>query len=275
MGPPDRGHRGARPYRREHRHLPSGEHIILTGDNIASLGGKPILGPFNVARHGAIDSFRKLATMDVDIACFERRPDRRRCRPHTARSRSSLLTRLHPRHFRLIGARQRATRSTWYAMSRPSRPEMIGTPRSSASARRRSIACGISVGERLVSELRFGIRGPGQHNSGAGSGTVRPPCRVIGQDRLDEWCLDLAGQLLATVPGTRVGRGVRNDHVVTALQVVASHDERKVAGDGSTRRFRSPVPEVPPDVVDVDDQRERMGIGIPARQVDFPTPARR
>jgi hypothetical protein len=42
----------------------------LTGDNIASLGGKAILGPFNVDRHSAIASFRRLAEMDVDIACF-------------------------------------------------------------------------------------------------------------------------------------------------------------------------------------------------------------
>ena len=29
-----------------------------------------IVGPFNVARQDAIASFRRLAEMDVDIACF-------------------------------------------------------------------------------------------------------------------------------------------------------------------------------------------------------------
>jgi glyoxylase-like metal-dependent hydrolase (beta-lactamase superfamily II) len=46
------------------------ERILLTGDNVASLGGRAILGPFNVARRDAIASFRTLAEMDVDIACF-------------------------------------------------------------------------------------------------------------------------------------------------------------------------------------------------------------
>ena len=46
------------------------ERVLLTGDNVASLGGRPILGPFNVARHKAIESFRRLARMDVEIACF-------------------------------------------------------------------------------------------------------------------------------------------------------------------------------------------------------------
>ena len=42
----------------------------MTGDNVASLGGRAILGPFNVARKDAIASFRKLAGMDVEVACF-------------------------------------------------------------------------------------------------------------------------------------------------------------------------------------------------------------
>ena len=46
------------------------ERVLLTGDNVASLGGKPILGPFNVDRQDAIASFRRLAEMDFDIACF-------------------------------------------------------------------------------------------------------------------------------------------------------------------------------------------------------------
>jgi glyoxylase-like metal-dependent hydrolase (beta-lactamase superfamily II) len=50
-------------------HLPD-DRLLFTGDNIAALASKPILGPFNVARDDAIDSFRKLARFDVDIACF-------------------------------------------------------------------------------------------------------------------------------------------------------------------------------------------------------------
>jgi glyoxylase-like metal-dependent hydrolase (beta-lactamase superfamily II) len=50
-------------------HLPD-ERVLLTGDNVASLGGRAILGPFNVVRQEAIASFRRLAEMDVDIACF-------------------------------------------------------------------------------------------------------------------------------------------------------------------------------------------------------------
>ena len=46
------------------------ERVLFTGDNVASLAGRPILGPFNVARQGAIESFRRLAQMDVEIACF-------------------------------------------------------------------------------------------------------------------------------------------------------------------------------------------------------------
>lgn len=47
-----------------------GERVLFTGDNIASVEGRPILGPFNVARHDAIASFRKLAQLNVEIACF-------------------------------------------------------------------------------------------------------------------------------------------------------------------------------------------------------------
>ena len=50
-------------------HLPD-DRVLFTGDNIASLGAKPILGPFNVAREEAIESFRKLAQLDIDVACF-------------------------------------------------------------------------------------------------------------------------------------------------------------------------------------------------------------
>lgn len=50
-------------------HLP-GERLVFTGDNIASIGRRAILGPFNVARTEAIASLRKLADLDADIACF-------------------------------------------------------------------------------------------------------------------------------------------------------------------------------------------------------------
>jgi glyoxylase-like metal-dependent hydrolase (beta-lactamase superfamily II) len=46
------------------------DRVLFTGDNIASLGAKPILGPFNVAREEAIESFRRLSQLDIDIACF-------------------------------------------------------------------------------------------------------------------------------------------------------------------------------------------------------------
>jgi glyoxylase-like metal-dependent hydrolase (beta-lactamase superfamily II) len=46
------------------------DRVLFTGDNIASLGAKPILGPFNVARGEAIESFRKLAQLDFEVACF-------------------------------------------------------------------------------------------------------------------------------------------------------------------------------------------------------------
>jgi glyoxylase-like metal-dependent hydrolase (beta-lactamase superfamily II) len=46
------------------------ERVLFTGDNIASLGARPILGPFNVARDEAIESFRRLAALDIEIACF-------------------------------------------------------------------------------------------------------------------------------------------------------------------------------------------------------------
>ena len=58
------------PSRRPSRSYLPDECVLLTGDNVASLGGTPILGPFNVARQEAIESFRRLAAMDVEIACF-------------------------------------------------------------------------------------------------------------------------------------------------------------------------------------------------------------
>jgi glyoxylase-like metal-dependent hydrolase (beta-lactamase superfamily II) len=51
-------------------HLPA-HRLLFTGDSVASTQeGRVILGPFNVDRAQAIDSFRKLADLDVDMACF-------------------------------------------------------------------------------------------------------------------------------------------------------------------------------------------------------------
>jgi glyoxylase-like metal-dependent hydrolase (beta-lactamase superfamily II) len=50
-------------------YLPS-SRVLFTGDNVASVARRPILGPFNVARPEAIVSFRRLAALDVDTACF-------------------------------------------------------------------------------------------------------------------------------------------------------------------------------------------------------------
>lgn len=50
-------------------HLPV-DRLVFTGDNVACVDGRPILGPFNVDRSGARSSYRRLAGLDVDIACF-------------------------------------------------------------------------------------------------------------------------------------------------------------------------------------------------------------
>jgi glyoxylase-like metal-dependent hydrolase (beta-lactamase superfamily II) len=51
-------------------HLPA-HRLLFTGDAVARTpGGRVILGPFNVDRAEAINSFRKLAGFDVDVACF-------------------------------------------------------------------------------------------------------------------------------------------------------------------------------------------------------------
>ena len=51
-------------------HLPA-HRLLFTGDSVASTqDGRVILGPFNVDRAQAIESFRKLAELDVDMACF-------------------------------------------------------------------------------------------------------------------------------------------------------------------------------------------------------------
>lgn len=51
-------------------HLPA-HRLLFTGDSVARTpDGRVILGPFNVDRAEAIDSFRNLADLDVDAACF-------------------------------------------------------------------------------------------------------------------------------------------------------------------------------------------------------------
>jgi glyoxylase-like metal-dependent hydrolase (beta-lactamase superfamily II) len=50
-------------------YLPA-HRVLFTGDTIASVEGKPILGPFNVDRALAKASFHRQAALDVDIACF-------------------------------------------------------------------------------------------------------------------------------------------------------------------------------------------------------------
>jgi len=50
-------------------HLPT-ERLLFTGDNVASLERRAILGPFNVDRSDAVKSFRTLSQLDVDTACF-------------------------------------------------------------------------------------------------------------------------------------------------------------------------------------------------------------
>ncbi|QUH03425.1 MBL fold metallo-hydrolase [Saccharopolyspora erythraea] len=51
-------------------HLPR-QRVLLTGDTVAgSPGGPPILGGFNVDRDQTWRSLRRLAELDVDVACF-------------------------------------------------------------------------------------------------------------------------------------------------------------------------------------------------------------
>jgi glyoxylase-like metal-dependent hydrolase (beta-lactamase superfamily II) len=44
--------------------------LLFTGDTIASVNSNPILGPFNIDRAQAIESVRKQAGLEFDIACF-------------------------------------------------------------------------------------------------------------------------------------------------------------------------------------------------------------
>jgi glyoxylase-like metal-dependent hydrolase (beta-lactamase superfamily II) len=51
-------------------HIPA-HRLLFTGDSVAANGaGQVILGPFNVDRDQAIQTFRALADLDVDTACF-------------------------------------------------------------------------------------------------------------------------------------------------------------------------------------------------------------
>jgi len=47
-----------------------GRRVLFTGDAVASVDGSPILGVFNTDRPRAVESFRRLAELDVETACF-------------------------------------------------------------------------------------------------------------------------------------------------------------------------------------------------------------
>ncbi|HEX5194125.1 MAG TPA: MBL fold metallo-hydrolase [Solirubrobacteraceae bacterium] len=46
------------------------ERVLVAGDAIASHEGRPILGVFNTDPPGARDSFRRLARLNAEVACF-------------------------------------------------------------------------------------------------------------------------------------------------------------------------------------------------------------
>jgi glyoxylase-like metal-dependent hydrolase (beta-lactamase superfamily II) len=48
--------------------------MLLTGDSIASHEGAPILGVFNIDRTEAIESLRKQASLEFEVACFGHGP---------------------------------------------------------------------------------------------------------------------------------------------------------------------------------------------------------
>jgi glyoxylase-like metal-dependent hydrolase (beta-lactamase superfamily II) len=50
-------------------HLPH-HGVLFTGDSIAQLDGKAIPGVFNTDREKLLESFARLAALDVEIACF-------------------------------------------------------------------------------------------------------------------------------------------------------------------------------------------------------------
>ncbi|WP_225845158.1 MBL fold metallo-hydrolase [Streptomyces sp. HPF1205] len=44
--------------------------VLFTGDAVANVGGRTVLGVFNLDRSRALASFRRLAELPTDIACF-------------------------------------------------------------------------------------------------------------------------------------------------------------------------------------------------------------
>lgn len=48
--------------------------VLFTGDTIASVEGRPILGVFNIDRAEAIRSLKKQAQLEFDVACFGHGP---------------------------------------------------------------------------------------------------------------------------------------------------------------------------------------------------------
>jgi glyoxylase-like metal-dependent hydrolase (beta-lactamase superfamily II) len=46
------------------------EGVLVAGDAIASFADAPMVGVFDVDRPRATETFRRLASLDVDIACF-------------------------------------------------------------------------------------------------------------------------------------------------------------------------------------------------------------
>jgi glyoxylase-like metal-dependent hydrolase (beta-lactamase superfamily II) len=50
-------------------HLPA-HRLLLTGDAVAEYLGRIVLGVFNLDAQRAVESMRRLAELDVDIACF-------------------------------------------------------------------------------------------------------------------------------------------------------------------------------------------------------------
>ncbi|GAA2252323.1 MBL fold metallo-hydrolase [Streptomyces amakusaensis] len=52
-------------------HLPS-RGVLFTGDTVAAspVDGQVLMGVFNLDREGTLDSFRKLAALDAEVACF-------------------------------------------------------------------------------------------------------------------------------------------------------------------------------------------------------------
>jgi glyoxylase-like metal-dependent hydrolase (beta-lactamase superfamily II) len=46
------------------------DHVLAAGDAVASHEGRPMLGVFNADPATAIQSFRRLAQLEADLACF-------------------------------------------------------------------------------------------------------------------------------------------------------------------------------------------------------------